>query len=108
MTTDPRSSGRPSEALRLGAGLAAGRRVAVTVYLHGPAIRMLGETVDDLVDAEYLEEHWSILRAAGNPVWVEKEAVELANLSHPRLPFREAGPDQLARILAPATYVLRF
>jgi hypothetical protein len=108
IASDPRASGRPGEAIRLAAGLSAGQRVDLTVYLHGPAIRTLSESVDGLVDEENFDQYWPILRESGLPVWVPRQAVELTDLGPPRSPFQEASPSQLTQLLRASTYVLRF
>lgn len=108
ITSDPRLSPRPAEAVRIAAALCAGRRVDVTVYLHGPAIRALHECVEGLVDDENFERYWPILGEMNRPVCVQRHAPELAALNEPRLPFRETGLDELAQLLRDSTYVLRF
>jgi hypothetical protein len=108
ITADPRSCGRPAEAVRIAAGLTATRRFPVTVYLHGPAILTLGENVDDLVDGENFDRYWPVVGDAIQGVWVQHQAAELTSLGVSRLPFREASPAQLAALLRTSTYVIRF
>ena len=52
IATDPRSSHRPAEAIRIAAGVGAWGRVEVTLYLHGPAVLALSDDTDALVDGE--------------------------------------------------------
>lgn len=53
---DPRTSPRPVEALRIALGLAAGEN-PITVILIGPAVQLLAEDTDDIVDIEILEKY---------------------------------------------------
>ena len=50
--TDPRSSGRPAEAVRIAAGVGVWKRIDVAVYLRDAAILILGENTDELVDQD--------------------------------------------------------
>jgi hypothetical protein len=65
VTSDPRESGRPAEALRIAAGIAVWKEAAVAVYFCGEAARILGEDVEMLEDGEGLARHLGILREAG-------------------------------------------
>lgn len=53
---DPRKSRRPVEALRIALGLAAGEN-PVTVVLMGPAVQLLAEETEDIVDVDILEKY---------------------------------------------------
>ena len=53
---DPMKSALPVEALRIALGLAAGEN-PITVILMGPAVHLLAEESDDIVDLEILEKY---------------------------------------------------
>jgi len=53
---DPLTSAVPVEALRIALGLAAGEN-PITVILIGPAVRLLAEESDDIIDLEILEKY---------------------------------------------------
>ncbi len=53
---DPLKSALPVEALRIALGLAAGEN-PITVILMGPAVHLLAEETDDIVDIEILEKY---------------------------------------------------
>jgi hypothetical protein len=106
--SDPRTSGRPAEAIRMAAGIGAWKKADVRVYLHGPAIRALGEWVDDLVDEDNYTRYLPILREWGKPVLVEAGAEELADLGEASVPFHPTGVADLARLCAAAASVIRF
>ncbi|HNV26258.1 MAG TPA: hypothetical protein PKI21_08310 [Nitrospira sp.] len=54
--TDPLTSAVPVEALRIALGLAAGEN-PITVILMGPAVHLLAEDSDDIVDLDILEKY---------------------------------------------------
>lgn len=53
---DPRTSALPVEALRIALGLAAGEN-PITVVLMGPAVQLLAEDTDEIVDIDILEKY---------------------------------------------------
>lgn len=108
VTSDPRTSGRPAEAIRMAAGIGAWKKADVRVYLHGPAIRALGEWVDDLVDEDNYTRYLPILREWGKPVLVEAGAVDAADLGEASVPYQPVEVSELACLCANATTVIRF
>lgn len=50
ITSDPRTSARPAEAIRIAAGVSAWGRAAVSICLVGPAVLMLSEGDQPLRD----------------------------------------------------------
>lgn len=57
IASDPRTSHRPAEAVRIVAGVGAWKKVDVSLYLHGEAARILDETAGDFVDEEHFERY---------------------------------------------------
>jgi len=57
IASDPRTSPRPAEAVRIAAGVAAWKKVEVSLYLHGEATRMLEEATGNFVDEEHIERY---------------------------------------------------
>ncbi len=53
---NPLTSAVPVEALRIALGLAAGEN-PITVVLMGPAVHLLAEESDDIIDLEILEKY---------------------------------------------------
>ena len=62
VTSDPRETHRPAEAIRVAAGLGAWKKADVRVYLRGAAIRGLGEWVDDLKMEDDFTRYLPIIR----------------------------------------------
>jgi hypothetical protein len=108
ISEDPRASARPAEAVRIAAGVGTWKKVEVTVYLRGPAVLLLGEKTEDLVDEENYARYLPVLGESGRPVYVQKGAPSLARLGQAVLPFEEISDAQLAALAAARTCVLRF
>src|SRR5688572_20338740 len=70
ISSDPRTSHRPAEALRIAAGSGAWGRAVVHVCLSGPATRMLDENLSELRDEDQIASSLSLLRGSGSPVYV--------------------------------------
>jgi hypothetical protein len=105
---DPRSSGRPAEAVRIAAGVGTWQRVEIALYLRGEAARVLGESTDELVDETDYARYWPVLAESGQTVYVEKDAPALKELGAVAMPFTEISDGQLAELAAQQACVLRF
>ncbi len=71
VTSDPRSSHRPAEAIRLAAGVAAWRKVEVTLYFAGPAVLAVSADAEDFVDEESYTRYLPMFVELGRPVLIE-------------------------------------
>ena len=108
VTSDPRTSARPAEAVRLAAGVGTWKKADVTLYLRGPAVRALGVWVDDLVDEDNFTRYLPIVGESGRPVLVQRGTPDLADLGEAPLAFEAIDDAQLAVLAARSNYVLRF
>ncbi|KAB2673600.1 MAG: DsrE family protein [Verrucomicrobia bacterium] len=108
VTSDPRKSHRPSEAVRIAAGVAAWKKVDVRIYLHGSAIRVAGEWVDELIGEDDFVRYLPIAVSADSPVLVQAGARELAELGDSPVAILPIDDAELARFCARSTNVLRF
>jgi hypothetical protein len=108
ITSDPRVSPRPAEAIRVAAGTGVWGRMEVNVYLHGAAVLTIGETTDDLVDADVYTRDLGILAEFGRPVYVQEGAPLLAKIGTAPVSFEEVSLAQLAGLAAQSACVLRF
>ncbi len=108
VSSDPRTSARPAEAIRVAAGLGAWKKAEVRVYLHGPAIRALGEWVDELKDEDNYTRYLPMLVDGSRPALVEAGAVEAADLGEATAAYEEVDATGLAGWCGRATTVLRF
>jgi hypothetical protein len=107
VTSDPRSSPKPAEAIRIAAGLASWRRLDLRVYLAGPAVLVLSEETDDLVDGSHLVRYPRLLEEAGSPVYVDEESGFLGAIGRPRLACERISLARLADLSAEADYLMR-
>lgn len=108
VTSDPRTSARPAEAIRLAAGVGTWQKADVTLYLRGPAVLALGEWVDELVDEDNFSRYLPLVAELGRPLYVQRGAAELAGLGETIFTFEAIDDSQLAGLVAQARYVFRF
>jgi hypothetical protein len=106
VTSDPRTSPRPVEALRIAVGTAAWKRVDIALYLGGPAALAVAENVDDVVDAENLTRYRPLLQELARPVYIDADFTP--RLSETAVPIQALDTGGLARLAAQSTYLLRF
>ena len=74
ISCDPRHSGRAFEAMRIGVGVVAGEN-AVTFVLTGPAVHLLDDETDDLVDGDDIAKFRASLRKLGVAFHVEASSL---------------------------------
>jgi hypothetical protein len=105
--SDPRACGRPAEAVRIAAGIAAGKRIAASIYLRGLAVWALGNS-DDNVDGDLLERFLPELINASGSIRVQAGEPLLDRLPPSRLPFAEMTDRELALWVAQHHHVATF
>ncbi len=108
ITSDPRTSPKPAEAVRIAAGVGSWGKVAVMIYLRAPAARVLSEFPDELVDGENFTRFLPLVAESGGLVLVQRDAPALAEIGRAPVPFREIGDEELADLAARNDYVARF
>ena len=74
ISCDPRSTGRAFEAMRIAVGIVAGENT-VTVVLTGPAVHLLDDDTDDLVDGDDIDKFRTNLKRLDVPFHVEASSV---------------------------------
>ena len=70
VSEDPRVSHRANEAIRIALGVVAGEN-PVQVVLSGPAVHLLDEDTDELVDGDDIAKFRAALKKLGIPFHVE-------------------------------------
>lgn len=100
VSEDPRTSHRAHEAMRIALGMIAGE-LDVSLVLTGPAVHLLDEDTDELVDGDDIARVRASLQRLGTPFHVEAAAVP-ADPSwnpdgHPIVPLTVADLATLAR-----------
>lgn len=108
VSSDPRISPRPAEAIRIAAGVGTWKRVEVTVVLWGPAVLALAEFVDHLVDEDNFIRYLPIIGEFERPVYVEKAAPVLAELGPSPVKWEGIDADQLGALAVASDCVIRF
>ena len=108
VSSDPRSSARPAEAIRIAAGVGAWKQVEILLSLHGAAALALSESPEELVDADHFIQYLPIVRELGGAVYVQKDSPFLSALGQPACPFQELTDTELAGVAAQCDYVTRF
>ena len=108
IATDPRTSHRPAEAIRIAAGVSAWKKVNIRIYLRDPAVRALSEITDTLVDEDIFLDYLSSVTSLENPIYIQKGSPQLAGMGKPTLSHEEISEAQLAELAAKCTSVVRF
>jgi hypothetical protein len=74
--SDPRRSGRPAEAVRIAAGIAAWKQAEVSLYFRGEAGRALTDEAESLRDGDTFARYLPVLREAGARLLSDAEMTE--------------------------------
>ena len=100
ISEDPRRSHRANEAMRIALGVVAGEN-AVTIVLSGPAVHLLDEDTDDLVDGDDIAKFRAALKKLGIPFHVDAASRPAAPdwnaEGHPIVPVTAEAVAELAR-----------
>ena len=108
ITSDPRTSPRPAEAVRIAAGVGAWRKVAVTVYMRDAAVLALSEFPDDLADGDNFSRYLPLVKEHGGLICAQRGAALLNDIGHCPVSFHETGDDELTALVTKNDYVVRF
>jgi hypothetical protein len=108
VTSDPRVSARPAEAVRIAAGVGAWEMLEAVLYLRGPAVLALGESAEDLVDGDNFVRYVPLAAEAGRHICVQRNSPLLAKLGETQVSFHPVDDDELARLTADSDCVVRF
>jgi hypothetical protein len=108
VSEDPRASHRANEAIRIALGVAAGE-TPVSIVLTGPAVHLLDEDTDDLVDGDDIAKVRASLKRLGIPFHVDVQAVPAdAGWNADGHPVRRVDAAGIAALLRDATRFLMF
>lgn len=106
--SDPRTSGRPAEGIRLAAGVAVWKKAQFTLILRGPAVHAITEWADDLVDEDHYTRYLPILMESGGSIRLDATSPDLKDLNETSIPRHLIEPLEAAQLLAKADHVFRF
>lgn len=108
ISTDPRTSHRPAEAVRIAAGIAPWQRVRVQVCFRGPAVLALDTGAGEWPNGETFLRYLPALALEPRTLWALEESPALAEVREPIIPFERLNGPQLAALAAGCQYVLNF
>lgn len=82
ITSDPRTSPRPAEAVRIAAGVGAWKKADVNLYLYGEARRITEQdAAGDFIDEEHFGRYLPMLQENGGKVYTHKSDEEFARVA---------------------------
>lgn len=107
ISEDPRVSHRANEAMRIALGIVAGEN-EVTIVLTGPAVHLLDDDTDDLVDGDDVAKYRATLKKLGIPFHVEDTALvggaDWNSDGHPVVPI--SGADIAALVPRASRFIV--
>ena len=108
VASDPRTSPRPAEAIRIAAGVGTWKKTEILLYLRDAAVLALSEFPDDFVDSDNFARYLPILTEWGRPVYVQSGTAFLTGLGEPAAQYEQITDEDLASLAAKCDYVARF
>jgi hypothetical protein len=105
--TDPRTSARPAEAIRISAGIGAWKKTDVTLLLRGPAGYSLQEYPDELVDEDNFLRYLPLVAEAPRPIYVEDSFGDLPALEGSPWKYETISHDRALGLIREHDYLIR-
>jgi hypothetical protein len=106
--TDPRSSARPAEGIRIAAGIGAWKKTDVTLLLRGPvAGYSLQEYADELVDEDNFTRYLPLVAESPRPIYLEDSFTDLAALEGSPWKYEIIPAAKTAELLRANDYLIR-
>ena len=107
VSSDPRTSGRPAEAVRMAAGLSTHGRLAVTLCLRGRALDVFRTSAEDLVDGDHFEDYLPILAGVGT-IGIVGDLTEVRGENLGSLKLERLSEDELEKRISSSDRTIRF
>lgn len=108
ITSDPRQSPKPAEAVRIGAGISAGGGVKVSICFCGDSVLAVGESSDELIDGGNFSRYLPLILETGGEVLALENPPRLRESVMAPIRVEVIGLEQLACRTADCGSVLRF
>ena len=105
--TDPRTSPRPAEAIRIAAGIGVWKKTDVTLLLRGPAGYSLQEYADELVDEDNFTRYLPLVAESPRPIYVEDSFADFEALKGSALHYEKISHDRTAELVRSHDYLIR-
>lgn len=107
ISEDPRASHRANEAMRIALGIVAGDN-PIHIVLTGPAVHLLDEDTDDLVDGDDIAKFRAALKKLGIPFEIEGALPTEPGWNADGHPVRTVSRAEIAALVPHATRFLVF
>ena len=106
--TDPRTSPRPAEAIRIAAGIGVWKKTDVTLVLRGPvAGYSLQEYADELVDEDNFSRYLPLVAEAPRPIYLEDSFTDVAALDGSPWKYEVIPATKTAELVRTHDYLIR-
>jgi hypothetical protein len=105
--TDPRTSARPAEGIRIAAGIGAWKKTDVTLLLRGPAGYSLQEYADELVDEDNFTRYLPLVAEGSRPIYVEDSFHDLDALRDSPWRYEVIDAGRAAQLVRENDYLIR-
>jgi len=107
ISEDPRASHRANEAMRIALGIVSGNN-PIHVVLTGPAVHLLDENTDDLVDGDDIAKFRASLKKLGVAFHIEGALPDEPGWNADGHPVRSVSREDIAALVPKATRFLVF
>lgn len=108
ITSDPRTSGKPAEAIRIAAGVSAWKKAKIAVYLRDSAVLALAEDCSDLMNEDNFTRYLPMLVENNVTIYAQDGNALLGELGDAAIDFKRMTDAELAKVAVGQTYVMRF
>lgn len=107
VSTDPRTSARPGEGVRIAAGVGTWRKTEMSLLLRGPAGYSLGEYVDELIDEDNFTRYLPIVAEFGRPIYLADDFTDVDALEGSPWKFQRVTEAEIARLYSEHEYFIQ-
>ncbi len=107
LETDPRTSARPAEGIRIAAGIGAWRKTEVTLLLRGPAAYSLQEYADELVDEDNFVRYLPLVAESQRTIYIEESFTDLPALEGSAFRHEVISRERAEELIASHDYLIR-
>ena len=106
--SDPRTSPRPAEAIRVAGGIGVWEQVKVNVVLRHVASHACAGSTAELTDGRLFKQFIPMVRESGGEVYVQADDETMQTIDGDTLMKRNIKDSRLIELTAEADYLLRF
>lgn len=106
IASDPRTSHRPAEAVRVAAGLAALGSIPIEICFCEASALILSQPSESFIDGETLRKYLPVLAEHAKAIYAESGDPFLEGTE--QVPYRRIGLTELAEIASKQKQVIRF